>query len=256
MSKEILYKLEGRIATITFNRPEVLNALTIPMLDELEEIIDTLNADETCKVIIITGVGRGFVAGADISCMKEASPQEAMRFSKTTTRLFRKIELAKPFTIAAVNGYALGGGLELALACDMRVAADTAKLGLPETAIGSFPGSGGTMRLPKLVGLGKAKEILATAEKVPAEKALQMGMIEHVVSGDILLQFCKELAEKICKNSRNAIADGKRLMTLSYEMDAEKACELMTYMIGTNYGSKDQREGMRAFLEKREPHFE
>ena len=116
MSEEISYKQEQRIATITFNRPKVLNALTIPMLDELEGMIDRLNEDESCKVIIITGEGRSFAAGADISCMKEASPQEAMRFSKTTTRLFRKIELARPFTIAAVNGYSLGGGLELALA--------------------------------------------------------------------------------------------------------------------------------------------
>lgn len=256
MSEEISNKQEQRIATITFNRPKVLNALTIPMLDELEGMIDRLNEDESCKVIIITGEGRSFAAGADISCMKEASPQEAMRFSKTTTRLFRKIELARPFTIAAVNGYALGGGLELALACDVRVAADTAKLGLTETAIGSFPGSGGTMRLPKLVGLGRAKELLATAEKVPAARAMELGMVEHIVPSDKLMEFCRELAKRICKNSRNAIADGKRLMTLSYEMDAEKACELMTFMIGMNYGSKDQREGMRAFLEKREPHFE
>ena len=112
------------------------------------------------------------------------------------------------------------------------------------------------MRLPKLVGLGRAKELLATAEKVPAARAMELGMVEHIVPSDKLMEFCRELAKRICKNSRNAIADGKRLMTLSYEMDAEKACELMTFMIGMNYGSKDQREGMRAFLEKREPHFE
>lgn len=255
MSEDIKYTFKDHIAEITLNRPKVLNALTVEMLNELEDIFNRFNKDEECKVIIITGSGRAFAAGADISYMKDATPEEAMHFSNTTTRLFREIELANPTTIAAINGYALGGGLELALACDIRIASDQAKLGLPETAIGSFPGSGGTLRLPRLVGLGRAKEILATAEKISAPRALEINMIEHIVPGEALLDYCRELACRISKNSRNAIANGKRLMTLSYEMDAEKAAELMTYMIGMNYGSRDQREGMRAFLEKREPHF-
>ena len=256
MTEDIIYRLENHVATITLNRPKVLNALTMEMLSELENIIDRLNEDKDCKVVIITGNGRGFAAGADISCMKEATSQEAMRFSITTRRLFRKIELARPFTIAAVNGYALGGGMELALACDMRVASETAKLGLPETAIGSFPGSGGTQRLPRLVGIGRAKEILATAEKVAAARALEIGMVEYVVPNEELLPFCDQLAQRICKNSTSAIADGKRLMTLSMEMDTEKAAELMTVMIGLNYGTHDQSEGMKAFMEKRAPNFE
>lgn len=256
MTEDILFELRGHMAVITFNRPKVLNALTVEMLEELEAIFDRLEEDKRCKVVILTGAGRSFVAGADISCMKEATAQEAMRFSKTTSHLFRKIELARPFTIAAVNGYALGGGLELALACDMRVAAETAKLGLPETAIGSFPGSGGTLRLPRLVGLGRAKELVATAEKLTASRALEIGLVEYAVPAEMLLDFCVELAERIAKNSTSAVAQGKRLMTLSAEMETEKACELMTAMIGLNYGTHDQSEGMKAFMEKRKPVFE
>lgn len=256
MSEQIRYTGDGAIRTVTFCRPKVLNALTMEMLLALERILDDLTHDTSCRVLILTGEGRGFMAGADISCMQEATAQEAMAFSRATHRIFRKLELARPFTIAAVNGYALGGGLELAMACDVRVAAESARMGLPETAIGSFPGSGGTQRLVRLCGLGRAKELLATAEKLSARQAVELGIVEHVVPDSQLMDHCTELARRICRNSGAAIAQGKRLMTLSLDMTEEESAWMVTSQIGQNYGSYDQREGMRAFLEKRAPCFQ
>ena len=255
MTEQIQYSAQGPVRVITFCRPRVFNALTVEMLEELERILDALQQDAACRVVILTGAGRGFMAGADISCMKEATAQEAMAFSRATQRVFRKLEMARPFTIAAVNGYALGGGLELAMACDVRLAVESARLGLPETAIGSFPGSGGTRRLVRLCGVGRAKEFLATAEKLSAAQALSWGIVEHVVPDAQLMDRCMELAQKVCRNSGEAVTQGKRLMTLSLDMTEEESAQLVTAQIGQNYGSHDQREGMRAFLEKRAPHF-
>lgn len=256
MSKRILKEVKNHVTTITINRPEVLNALGKDDLLEIEYLVDQINADKRCKVLIITGAGRSFIAGADISALKDASSSQAMAISTLTKRVYRKIELARPFVIAAVNGYALGGGLELALACDLRVAAEKAKLGLPETAIGSLPGSGGTQRLPRLIGLSRAKELLATAEKISAARALEIGLVDYAVPGDELLDFCEKLAAGICKNSTEAIAAGKKAMTIGMEMDMDKAMEYETALIGLNYGSHDQKEGMCAFTEKRTPNFE
>lgn len=252
---QIRYEREGGILLLRFDRPRVLNAMTVEMLQELEERLEALEQDPGCRALILTGQGRAFMAGADISCMQEATPQEAMAFSRLSQRVFRQLELARPFTIAAINGYALGGGLELALACDVRIAAQSARLGLPETAIGSFPGSGGTRRLARLCGPGRAKELLATAEKLSAEQARELGIVEHVVPDEELLDRCRELAKRVCCNSGEAIAQGKRLITLEAELPEDEASRLVTACIGQNYGSHDQREGMRAFLEKRSPRF-
>lgn len=252
----ILVSLKDHIATITFNKPKILNALSVEDLVELERIVDELQENKDCKVIIITGNGRAFVSGADISKLKGASQEHSRVYSRQAKKVYRKLEIGRPFVIAAINGYALGGGCELVLACDVRVAAESAKIGLPETAIGSIPGSGGTQRLPRLIGLGYAKEIMATAEKVPAARAKEIGLVNHVVPDDQLMSFCLELAGRIACNSTSAIAMGKKLMTDGLEMDMDKAMELETLMIGTNYGSHDQREGMAAFMEKRKPVFE
>lgn len=251
----VITRMEGPCATVILNRPERLNAMNLAMLTELDEAIDRLCADARCRTVVITGAGRAFVSGADISVLEGGSPDDARRFSKRSKEIFRKLELARPFTIAAINGYALGGGLELAMACDLRVASETAKMGITEAAIGSFPGSGGTIRLPRLVGLGRAKAMLATAEKITAGDALAWGLVEYVTSPEKLLPFCGELARRIACNSTEAIAMGKRLMTISAETDIERASELECAMIGLNYGSHDQQEGMRAFLEKRPPEF-
>ena len=226
------------------------------MLAQLEETVDRLCADKRCKTMVITGAGRAFMAGADISDLKDGDPQNACHFSRESKRVFRKLEMARPFTIAAINGYALGGGLELAMACDARVAAETARMGITETAIGSFPGSGGTIRLPRLVGMGRAKLMLATAEKITAREALEYGLVEYVTPAEELLSFCGVLAHRIACNSTEAIAMGKRVMMLGAEMDIDRASELECAMIGLNYGTHDQMEGMKAFLEKRIPQFD
>ena len=256
MAENIIVNLEDHIATITFNKPEVLNALSLDDLYHLDSIVDELQANRACRVIIITGTGRGFVSGADVRELKCASQEHSRAYSRKAKSVYRKLEIGRPVTIAAINGYALGGGCELTLGCDIRVAAESAKIGLTETALGSIPGSGGTQRLPRLIGLGYAKEMLVTAEKVPAARAKEIGLVNHVVPDDQLMPFCMDLAKRIARNSSTAIGMGKKLMTDGLEMDLEKAFEMETLMIGTNYGGHDQREGMAAFMEKRTPEFE
>ena len=256
MSDHILCKQNNGIATITFNKPEKLNALSLTDLHALYDIVTRLEEDKTCRVIILTGKGRAFISGADISELKEASKEHSRAYSRMAKQVYKKLECGRPFTIAAINGYALGGGLEMVISCDVRVAAESAKMGIPETSIGSIPGSGGTQRLPRLIGLGYAKEMMATAEKVPAPRAKEMGLVNHVVPDAELMDFCLKLAGRVAKNSTTAIAMGKKLMTEGMEMDIERAFEMETMMVGINYGGHDQREGMRAFMEKRKPEFE
>lgn len=259
MAENILcerYEKNPAIVVLTFNKPEKLNALSVEDLQEMNEIIDRLHEDMSCRVIVITGKGRGFVSGGDISKLKKASKEHSMHYSRWAKKLYGNIERGRQIVIAAVNGYALGGGLELAISCDIRVAAESAKLGITETSLGSIPGSGGNLRLPRLVGLGFAKEMLATAEKMPAKRAAEIGLVNHVVPDEQLMEYTFELAERIAANSTTAIAMGKRLMTDGLEMDMERAMELETMLIGANYGGHDQREGMAAFMEKRKPEFE
>lgn len=244
------------IVTVRINKPDKLGALAIEDLAELEEMVDGLEEDKSCRVLVFTGTGRGFISGADISKLKTASKEHSMAYSKLAKRLYGKFERGRIITIAAINGYALGGGLEFAIACDIRIAAKSAKLGITETSIGSIPGSGGTLRLPRLIGLGHAKEMLATAEKMPAERAGQIGLVNHVTEDEDLLEKTYELAKTIAGNSTTAIAVGKQLMTDALEMDILRAAELETLKVGANYGGHDQREGMAAFMEKRKPEFE
>ena len=248
-------KREGAVVTITINRPEVLNALDEDVLQELRDTFVELDDDEDVKVIILTGVKRAFVAGADISVMQKMTPEEAQAYSRLGQSVFDCIEQVRPVTIAAVNGFALGGGCELAMSCDIRVAAASAKLAIPETSLGVFPGFAGTQRLPRLVGLGIAKEMLATAGMISAQRAYEVGLVNHVVENEQLLPFCMELAGKITKNSCKAIAAGKRLMTVGMEMPFDRAIELEAAQFGVTFSTYDQKEGMTAFLEKRPPKF-
>ena len=189
--------------------------------------------------------------------IENLSPMEkTVRFSRAFKELYKTIEFARPYTIAAINGFALGGGLEMALACDTRVAAKSAKLGLVEPAIGSFPGGGGLLRLPRIIGLGKAKEFYAIAERMPAEEAAQYGVVDHVVEDPELIDYCVALGERIAKNSTTAIAMGKRIMTMGYEMDIDRASELETAWLGYYAESHDRLEGRAALKEKRRPNFE
>lgn len=256
MSDCVLYEARGPVGYVTINRPKALNALNEEVLLTLEEIIHKINGDKAVKVVILTGSGeKAFVAGADIAAMKDISPVEAREFSRLGQRVFRAIETARPIVIAAINGFALGGGCELAMACDIRIASEKAKMGIPEVTLGVFPAFAGTQRLPRLVGLGYAKEMLATAKKVPAEEALRIGLVNRVVPAEELLAACEALAAEICQHSTMAISYGKMSMNAGLEMDMDRALEHEASLFGLTFSTEDQREGMGAFLEKRSPKF-
>lgn len=248
-------RTEDHVAVITLNKPETMNALSVSVLKELEAVMEALNHDNDVKAVIITGTKKAFIAGADIAEMKDMTAEEALAFSRLGHGVFRLIERSGPIVIAAVNGYALGGGCELAMACDIRVAADTAILGFPEATLGVIPGFSGTQRLPRLVGMGAAKELLATGRKLSAKRAWEIGLVNHVVLNTELMAFSMDMAQSIVKNSRGAVAAGKQLINLGSEMDFEKAEEYEAALFGITFSTADQKEGMAAFLEKRSPRF-
>ena len=256
MGKYIEQERKGAVAIVTINRPEAMNALDNNVLQELYDTFMGLDEDTTVKVVILTGVKKAFVAGADIAAMSKYTPAEAEVFSAFGHKVFDMIENVRPVTIAAVNGFALGGGCELAMSCDIRVTSEKAKMAIPETSLGIFPGFAGTQRLPRLVGLGIAKEMLATASMIDAARAYEIGLVNHVVPAEELMTFCENLAQKVVKNSTSAISAGKRLMTEGFDMPFEKAEELEAAYFGILFAGHDQREGMAAFLEKRAPEFD
>jgi len=253
----VVHHIESSIATVTIVRPNALNALNKEVIKELEATIDFLEQEDDVKVIILTGAGdKAFVAGADISEMRAMTPMEAKQFSTLGHQVFDRLEKSRLFTIAAVNGFALGGGCELAMACDMRVASERSKLGIPEVTLGLIPGFGGTQRLPRLVGLGKAKEMLATGGVISAEYAKEIGLVNHVVIHQDVMSFCIELAKKIASNSTDAISLGKQAMNRGTEMDQDKAMSYEASLFAVAFTTPDAPEGMQAFLEKRSAVFQ
>ncbi|AAM23820.1 enoyl-CoA hydratase [Caldanaerobacter subterraneus subsp. tengcongensis MB4] len=255
--KNIEVKIEKGIATITINRPKALNALNTETLEELENVLEVLQNDDGVKVIVITGAGeKAFVAGADISEMKDMSVFEAKKFAELGQKVFRKIELVKKPVIAAVNGYALGGGCELALACDIRIASRNAKFGQPEVGLGIIPGFGGTQRLPRIVGVSKAKELIYTGDMIDAEEALRIGLISKVVEQDKLLEEAYGIAKKIMSKGLVAVSLAKEAINKSLEVDIDSGMEYEANAFAMCFGTQDQKEGMAAFLEKRAPKFE
>ncbi|WP_031314136.1 short-chain-enoyl-CoA hydratase [Caldanaerobacter subterraneus] len=255
--KNIEVKIEKGIATITINRPKALNALNTETLEELENVLEVLQNDDEVKVIVITGAGeKAFVAGADISEMKDMSVFEAKKFAELGQKVFRKIELMKKPVIAAVNGYALGGGCELALACDIRIASRNAKFGQPEVGLGIIPGFGGTQRLPRIVGVSKAKELIYTGDMIDAEEALRIGLISKVVEQDKLLEEAYGIAKKIMSKGLVAVSLAKEAINKSLEVDIDSGMEYEANAFAMCFGTQDQKEGMVAFLEKRAPKFE
>jgi len=255
--KNIDVKKEEGIATITISRPKALNALNTETLEELENVLEVLQNDDGVKVIVITGAGeKAFVAGADISEMKDMSVFEAKKFAELGQKVFRKIELMKKPVIAAVNGYALGGGCELALACDIRIASRNAKFGQPEVGLGIIPGFGGTQRLPRIVGVSKAKELIYTGDMIDAEEALRIGLISKVVEQDKLLEEAYGIAKKIMSKGLVAVSLAKEAINKSLEVDIDSGMEYEANAFAMCFGTQDQKEGMAAFLEKRAPKFE
>jgi len=254
--ENILISQENGLATITINRPKKLNALNINTIDELHEAFDLLNRESGIKVIIVTGSGeKAFVAGADISEFAHFSVEEGQRLAANgQEQLFDFIENLSTPVIAAVNGFALGGGLELAMACHFRVASDNAKMGLPEVSLGVIPGYGGTQRLSQLVGKGKAMELIMTAGMISAEDAKDAGLVNYVTSLEELLPLVEKLASKIMRNSSVAISAAIRAVNAGFK-EGVNGYETEVSEFGNCFGTKDFKEGTAAFLEKRKADF-
>lgn len=251
----ILFSKEGSIAYITMNREESLNALNLKTIEELEKALDIIQEDDDVYLFILTGRGRAFVAGADILEMKELNYEGARKFAEIGQRVFRKIELMEKPSIAAVNGFALGGGCELSMACDIRIASNKAKFGQPETGLGVTPGFSGTNRLSRLVGLAKAKELIFTCDIISAEEAFRIGLVNMVVDSEELMDRANEMAAKIISKGQLAIRYSKTAINRSYETDIETGNLIEKDLFGLCFATEDQKEGMRAFVEKRKPDF-
>ncbi|MCU7617251.1 enoyl-CoA hydratase-related protein [Chryseobacterium sp. PBS4-4] len=252
--ENIIVSKEDKTAIITINRPESLNALNAKTINEISSALDELASDAEIRVIILTGSGeKSFVAGADIKEFSDFDQKKAEELARNGhNNLFNKIEnLSKP-VIAAVNGFALGGGLELAMACHIRYASENAKLGLPEVTLGLIPGYGGTQRLPKLVGKGIANEMIFSAKMIPAQKAKEIGLVNEVYLIEELLVKTKELAKLISNNSPMAISKAIHATNLS---DTDKGFETEIKYFGELFEMEDKKEGVSAFIEKRKPSF-
>lgn len=251
-----LEKAEG-IATLTINRPKMLNALSQEVLEEMSVAFDEVEKDGAIRVLIVTGSGtKAFVAGADIKEMKGKNAVEGTIFSSLGNAVFSKLEQLRQPTIAAVNGFALGGGCELALACDIRIGAENAKFGQPEVGLGIIPGFGGTQRLPRLVGTGKAKELIYTGANVTAAEAYRIGLLNKVVAVEDLLEETKAMAEKIIKNSPLGVEGSKKSINQGMQMSIQQGLALESEVFGALFATEDQKEGMTAFVEKRNAQFE
>lgn len=254
--ENLLVAVENGIAQITINRPSKLNALNVVTIQELHDAFETLENNEEVRVILITGEGeKAFVAGADISEFANFSVAEgAQMATQGHELLFDFVENLKTPTIAAINGFALGGGLELAMACHFRVASDNAKMGLPEVSLGVIPGYGGTQRLPQLIGKGRAMEMIMTAGMISAEEAFRAGLVNHVIPQSELLDFTKGIASKIIRNSPYAIGRAIKAINANFK-DGVNGYETEIRNFGKCFATEDFKEGTSAFLEKRKPIF-
>ena len=254
--ENLLITIENKMALVTLNRPAKLNALNKDTLAELHAAFTDLENNEAVQVIIVTGSGeKAFVAGADIAEFANFSPQEGTQLAADGhKKVFDCIENLKKPVIAAVNGFALGGGLELAMACHFRVASDNAKMGLPEVTLGLIPGYGGTQRLPQLVGKGRAMEMILTATMITAAEAKEYGLVNHVVPQAELIEFCQDLAQKISKNAPVALTEAINAINASFDSN-KNGFETEINAFGKLFGTADFKEGTTAFLEKRKANF-
>ncbi|MEM0215667.1 MAG: enoyl-CoA hydratase-related protein [Archaeoglobaceae archaeon] len=245
----VLYNVEGKIGIATLNRPEKLNALDTKTREELKETIE--RAEKEVRVLIITGTGKAFAAGADINELVKRDPLMAIEATKLGTELFAKIEELEIPVIAAINGLALGGGLELAMACDIRIASTNAKFGQPEINIGIFPGGGATQRLPRLVGMGMAKKLVLTGEMISAEEAYRIGLIEELVAPEKLMDRAKEVANKIAEKSAIAVKLAKKALNASMNTPLREGLRYEASLFSILFASEEAKKLMRDFLEKR-----
>jgi len=254
--KNILLSVEGEIGILTINRAKVLNALNVETLREIQLGIQEVRNDPRIKVLIITGAGeRAFIAGADISEMRGMNSIDALNFSKLGHITLKMIQDLDRPVIAAVNGFALGGGSEVALACDFIYASENAKFGLPEVTLGVFPGFGGTQRLPRLIGKARAKELILTGKIISAQEAFQAGIVNQVFPVTSLMEETKKVAAQITKNGSVGVRLAKTIIDAGFNMDLGEACSLESYAFSLCFTTEDQKEGMAAFVEKRKPDF-
>jgi enoyl-CoA hydratase len=255
MGEHIILKKVNEAAVLTINRPEALNALNGEMLDEMDRALDEAAADKEIKALILTGEGRSFVAGADIAVQSVFDAEAGRAWGRKGSAVFRKLEQMEIPTIAAVNGFALGGGCELALACDMIVASRKAKFGQPEVTLGITPGFSGTQRLPRKIGVSKAKELIFTGEMIDGTEAERIGLANKVVEPEELMDTALELAGKVVKNAPIAVKYAKACIDRGLDASLEIGITIENELFAMCYATKDQKEGMRAFLEKRKADF-
>lgn len=254
--QNIILEKADNIGILYINRPKAMNALNIATIQELGQAIDEVKMDDEIKVLIVTGSGdKAFVAGADIIGFMGLSPEQTRYYTDEGEKIFRKLDaLTKP-VIAAVNGFALGGGCELAMACDIRLASETAVFGLPEVSLGVIPGYGGTQRLPRLIGEGRAKELTFTAGVIDAAEAYRVGLVNHVYPLEDLMDEARKLAVKIMKNAPLSVGYAKLAIGQGLQGDLDSGLRIESNFFGLCVATEDMKEGTRAFVEKRKPRF-
>lgn len=252
---KLIVEKQNDVCIVKINNPQALNALNSTVLSELDCAFTEIGKDAQIKVVVITGEGKAFVAGADISQMSTMNATEGKAFGEQGAAVFRKIETLPIPVIAAVNGFALGGGCELAMACDIRIASVKAKFGQPEVGLGITPGFSGTQRLPRIVGLGKAKELIYTGGHIDAEEAYRIGLVNKVVEPEALMDETLKMANKIASNAPIAVKYSKEAINTGMQMDIDSAIAMEANLFGLCFASEDQKEGMGAFLGKRAPEF-
>lgn len=255
--ENIIVERDGRIMTLAINRPKVRNALNLATRREIVRVLDQIQADPSVGVLIVTGVGeKAFISGSDLNEFGRMTPLEALHFADTLgQRLYHRFEQLDIPVIAMINGLCLGGGCEIALACDIRIAAETAKLGQPEIHLGIMPGSGATQRLPRLVGQGMARELIFTGDILTADEALRIGLVNRVVPAEELQEACLKLAEKIASKSAFALKMAKRAMRFSQDVPLEAGLAYEALAETAVFATPDRTEGVDAFFEKRKPAF-
>lgn len=257
--KYLNYKKEGKFGILTINRPEALNALNGEVLEELDQVLDQINEKaehEDLRVLILTGAGRAFVAGADIAVQSVFDYDDALAWGRNGSRIFQKLENLPMVTIAAVNGFALGGGCELALACDLILAGEKAKFGQPEVGLGIIPGFSGTQRLVRKIGSFKAKELILTGDHIGAAEAERIGLVNKTVAQEKLMEEAVAMAENIAKNAPIAVKLAKKAMNLTQEVGLSEGIAAENVLFAECYKTEDQKCGMQAFLKKEEAVFQ
>ncbi len=253
----LIFDKKNSVAVVTINRPQALNALNDQVLTELGQVLQEIDKDKALTAVILTGGGeKAFVAGADIKAFESMSPMQAVIFAEKGQRVFRMIEILKIPVIAAVNGFALGGGCELAVSCDFIIASSKSKFGLPEVSLGLIPGFGGTQRLARFVGLPRARELILTGRMMTAEESLQAGLVNRVVAPESLMSTCFEITDLIAQRSPIAVSRAKETINMGYDLPLDEGLHHERDAFSELFRSRDVSEGVKAFIEKRKPQFQ